>query len=209
LVRPAWSSSISSNPLEIVLPCGSKKVLEGIMKKFFVAIMLSLLAVSFVAATDLTISGSIGQNVSVDFTDGLIAINVLGDGTGTLNGSASGFDNAAALKVISNRKKWTITFHSGNAGTLKSESLTPIPYKLHVTPVDADFATATFTNPLSAGVSLATDKTFQATADGRTKKTGGTLNVSVSVDAIGDDVFLWDAQSTYSDTVTITIAADL
>lgn len=177
------------------------------MKKFAVLFIAVLVSVASVSAASLAIGGTVTENVTVSLTDGTMALTF--DGAG----GAAGGDAAGALKVISNKKNWTITFTSTNSGVLTNgktdAELSTIDYKLAVAITPAEFGSGTvFTNNLSSAVQLLTPKTIVATTNAKTTKLGASLVLTASVAAQDDAALLWDSKYTYSDTVTITIAAN-
>lgn len=176
------------------------------MKKLFVLVVASLIAISGVSAASLTIGGTVTQNLTAELTaDNTMALTF--DGAG----SAAAGDAAAGLKVISNKKNWTITFSSLNSGVLTNgqtgDALSTIPYKLAVAITAPDFGTgAVFTNGLATATQLTAAKTIVATVNARTTKLGSTLALTASVAAQEDADLLWDSKFTYEDTITISIA---
>ena len=177
------------------------------MKKFLILLVASLVAVSGVSAASLIIGGSVTENVTATLTDATMALTF--DGAG----GAAGGDAAGALKVVSNKKNWTISFTSANAGVLTNgksgDELSTIDYKLAVAITSADFGPGTvFVNNLSTAVQLTSAKSIVATKNAKTTKLGSSMALTASVAAQEDTALLWDSKYTYSDTVTIEIAAN-
>jgi hypothetical protein len=204
---PSLVFFLSSNPLEIVLPYGSKKVLEGIMKKFL-AIMAALFLISgsvSALGTTLNVGGTVADNLTVAIMDEM-ALTFTGVG-----GAAAG-DVTSTLHVVSNKKNWTISFHSAHAGKLvnglSGAAASEIDYFLQVAITMADFDTGFVkVNALDSAVQLDTDKTIVGTINGKTKKAGTDMIITASVPAQADTEFLRDSTAAYTDTVTVSIVS--
>lgn len=182
------------------------------MKKLFALVAISLLAISAASAATLNLTGSVTANVTATMVSGKDTIALTFNGAG----AAATADQSAQLKVISNKKNWTLSFSSLNGGKLvngkTAAELSEIPYKLQATIDTTKFGTdAAFANALSSAAQLtstAADTQIAATVDARTVPAGGIVTISASVDAQGASDLLWDSKYTYSDTVTISIAAN-
>jgi hypothetical protein len=139
-----------------------------------------------------------------------IALTFTGDGT------AATADKSAQLKIISNKKNWTLSLKSTNGGQLSNNKtdaeLSKIPYKLSASIDTTKFgATAAFDNDLEDPAqltSLFADTQIVATVDARSVPAGGIITISASVDAQDANLTLWDSKYAYTDTVTIEIAAN-
>lgn len=179
------------------------------MKKFFVLIAIVSLAAGSLFAADLSVSATVQQvlEVSLGATTSLTFTDLTGTGDKTTTG--------AVLNLKSNRPAWTVTFASLNAspdtGKLKasSSSAASIPYSLKVV-LDGTWSNSgNVTNNLAADfVSLATSKTIVGVANSKTPVDGVNFNLSAKLTMPSGTSEMFEAGTTFTDTVQITIAAN-
>jgi len=179
------------------------------MKKLTVLLIAALLAVGFVGAAEtssgsLVVNGSVTGYTLLSVTDSPILVTFNG------TGAAGTPDRTANLNLKANRTAWTVTFDSANDGLLVSptagvEATSKIPYKVQATLIPAVGFTFTGTNQLSSAVQLTEPKKIEATSAGRTPKAG--INYTLTVSAIdqADADILWQADTAYTDTITISV----
>ncbi|HEY9053679.1 MAG TPA: hypothetical protein VIO60_02545 [Rectinemataceae bacterium] len=178
------------------------------MKKFVVVLLASLALVGMAGAAEtsngqLVVNGTVTGYTLLSVTNSPITVTFAGTGAaGTANRDAS-------LNLKANRPTWTITFHSASGGLLVSENVeasSKIPYYLQVVPGTLPSG-MTLTNGLSAAnTQLTEDKTVAATAAGRTPKAGIDFTLKVTAADQADADILWQADTAYTDTVTITVS---
>lgn len=182
------------------------------MKKLFALIAISLLAISAASAATLNLTGSVTANVTATMVSGKDTIALTFDGAGAVATA----DQSAQLKVISNKKNWTISFSSLNDGELingqTGDAASSIPYKLQAAIDTTKFgSSAAFDNDLASAAQLTStsaDTQIVATVDARSLPAGGIITISASVEAQNATDLLWDSKYAYTDTVTISIAAN-
>jgi len=162
------------------------------MKKFFVFLIVGLLASSAAWAAQITVTATVAQklDVAVDSTTWPITIN--NDGAAVVE------DHQGVLTVTSSKKNYTVTFVSTNGGQL-SNGTEAIPYQVKVVCTDTAW-TGVATNNLSdyttlttAGVTISFNK--------RTPVLGKTFDIGFKIPSYTE----YYVDGTYTDTITISI----
>jgi hypothetical protein len=162
------------------------------MKKFFAILIVGLLAstAAWGATIGITVNAASKLDVSVDQSTWTIAL----DNSGT----AIDVANQGAFTVKSSKSAYTVSFASGNNGTLINGS-NSIPYKVKV---DTASWSGVATNNLSSYTQLTAAKTivFQS----RTPTAGKTFAIGFNIEAYTD----YYVDGAYTDTITISIASN-
>ena len=163
------------------------------MKKFFVFLLVGLLASSAAwgATIAITVNAAQKLDVTVDSPTWTIAL----DNTGAAVENAT----QGALTVKSSKTAYTVTFVSTNSGTLLNGTNT-IPYQIKVD--TSNWSSGVATNNLSDYTQLTAAKTivFQS----RTPTVGKTFNIGFKIPAYTE----YYVDGAYTDTITISIAAN-
>jgi hypothetical protein len=181
------------------------------MKKFVVLFLVAVVAagVAF-AQSSLTVNASIAQVLQAKFGEATTSTISFGE----LSGTGDKTTGVASLTVISNRPTWTITFSSPDGddkGSLvpSAGSAAPIPYKLKAVLTTTGWANVgNVTNSISDFQAMSSDRTIVGASNSKTPVTGVVYALSAQLTMPSADEELYEAGVTFSDTITIAIAAN-
>ncbi|MEW6547872.1 MAG: hypothetical protein AB1407_00235 [Spirochaetota bacterium] len=178
------------------------------MKKFLFVFFGLLLMSNFVySQNSLAVNASIQDYISAAFPESAFV------DFGTIDGSTTGAKTSgnATLTIISNKPHWKVTFTSGHDSTLVSGSTTAtaIPYKLKAslsTASSSVWSLSKLTTSMEAYQTIPTGglKLEVATGNGKTPVGGITFDVGAEL-TMPTSGELYEAGTTFTDTVTITI----
>lgn len=169
------------------------------MKKLIALAIVAFVAIGASFAADLIINGSVTAALSVAITNSPISVTL--DGTG----AAGAVDHTATLNSKSNKKNWTISFDSANGGKLHS-AITGVDIDYLLQASTPAWGSAVVTNGLSSAVNPE-GKTIVVT-NGKTPRNGVDFTLTVTVPEQDGTAELFEAANDYTDTITITIAAN-
>lgn len=181
------------------------------MKKSVILFLVAVVAIGAAFGQALPVTGTVTQVLETSLVSGALNLTLAGAAGATVPSSG------AVIKIRSNRPQWTVTFLSSNDGFLNpTEGFTnasAIAYKLRATWLSGTVS-GTIINGLvdAAGVTLSdvAGPSISTTGNGKTSADGLSYTLNALVVLPASDVAMFEANAglTYTDTITVTIAAN-